>query len=256
MIKAENLVKTFTRTEKKNKRVEFNAVDGISLEANDGEVLGVLGPNGAGKTTLLRMLGMLMSPTQGSVAITDSAGKILEKEIEIKQGIAYLSGNTKLYTRFSAREMLSMLGKIYGMTKEETARRIEEIVKVLDLEAFVDNRIGRLSTGQSQRVSIARCLLHSPQVYIFDEPTLGLDIISSRSIVDFMKQEKERGKTVLYSTHYMEEAEFLCDRILMIHHGRVIAKGSPAQLRALTHTTNLRDTFLNLIENGEEEGQA
>lgn len=255
MIKAENLVKTFTRTEKKNKRVEFNAVDGISLEANDGEVLGVLGPNGAGKTTLLRMLGMLMSPTQGSVAITDSAGKILEKEIEIKQGIAYLSGNTKLYTRFSAREMLSMLGKIYGMTKEETARRIEEIVKVLDLEAFVDNRIGRLSTGQSQRVSIARCLLHSPQVYIFDEPTLGLDIISSRSIVDFMKQEKERGKTVLYSTHYMEEAEFLCDRILMIHHGRVIAKGSPAQLRALTHTTNLRDTFLNLIENGAEEGQ-
>ena len=112
----------------------------------------------------------------------------------------------------------------------------------------MDNRIERLSTGQTQRVSIARCLLHSPQVYIFDEPTLGLDIISSRSIIDFMKQEKENGKTVLYSTHYMEEAEFLCDRIVMIYQGRVVAKGSPDELKEQTRTTNLRETFLKLIE--------
>lgn len=248
MIKAENLVKTFARTEKKNKRMEFNAVDGISLEALDGEILGVLGPNGAGKTTLLRMLGKLMGPTGGTVMITDKDGRELTQEIEIKQSIGYLSGNTKLYKRFSAREMLSMLAEIYGMTKEEAAERIGEIVDILDLSSFVDNRIERLSTGQTQRISIARCLLHSPQVYIFDEPTLGLDIISSRAIIEFMKRERDNGKTVLYSTHYMEEAEFLCDRIIMIYQGRVIAKGSPFELRELTHTGNLRETFLKLIE--------
>ena len=134
------------------------------------------------------------------------------------------------------------------MTKQEAENRIAEIVDILDLGAFVDNRIERLSTGQTQLISIARCLLHSPQVYIFDEPTLGLDIISSRSIIDFMKQEKENGKTVLYSTHYMEEAEFLCDRIVMIYQGRVVAKGSPDELKERTGTTNLRETFLKLIE--------
>lgn len=195
-----------------------------------------------------------MSPTEGEVLITDETGRKLTKEIEIKRHIGYLSGNTKLYKRFSAREMLSLLGEIYGMTPQEAEGRIEEIVRILDLGAFVDNRIERLSTGQSQRVSIARCLLHSPQVYIFDEPTLGLDIISSRAIIDFMKQEKDQGKTVLYSTHYMEEAEFLCDRIVMIYQGQVIAKGTPEKLRAQTHTTNLRDTFLKLIENEAQGG--
>lgn len=248
MIKADNLRKTFMRTEKKNRRVSFNAVDGISLEARDGEILGVLGPNGAGKTTLLRMLGKLMNPSQGTVSITDADGKELTREIEIKQNIGYLSENTRLYKHFSGRETLSMLGEIYGMTRKETEGRIEEIISMLDLDAFVDNRIERLSTGQTQRISIARCLLHSPQVYIFDEPTLGLDIISSRAIIDFMKREKEKNKTVLYSTHYMEEAEFLCDRIVMIYEGRVIAKGSPDELRRLKHTTNLRETFLRLIE--------
>ncbi|MDE7321628.1 MAG: ATP-binding cassette domain-containing protein [Lachnospiraceae bacterium] len=249
MIQAENLIKTFTRTEKKKKRIEFNAVDGISIDAYDGEILGILGPNGAGKTTLLRMLGKLMRPTGGTVAITDVEGRELTQDVEIKQNIGYLSGNTKLYKRFSAREMLSMLGEIYGMTKEETENRIIQIIDILDLGAFVDNRIERLSTGQTQRISIARCLLHSPQVYIFDEPTLGLDIISSRAIIDFMKREKANGKTVLYSTHYMEEAEFLCDRIVMIHQGHVIAKGSPLELKEQTSTTNLRETFLKLIEN-------
>lgn len=248
MIQAKNLIKTFTRTEKKKRRVSFRAVDDISIEAHDGEILGVLGPNGAGKTTLLRMLGKLMRPTSGTVTITDAAGRELAQEVEIKQNIGYLSGNTKLYKRFSAREMLSMLAEIYGMTKQEAEGRIAQIIDILDLGTFVDNRIERLSTGQTQRVSIARCLLHSPQVYIFDEPTLGLDIISSRSIIDFMKQEKENGKTVLYSTHYMEEAEFLCDRIVMIYQGRVVAKGSPDELKAQTRTTNLRETFLKLIE--------
>ncbi len=253
MIKAENLVKTFTKVEKKNVKTEFNAVDGISLEIGKGEILGVLGPNGAGKTTLLRMLGRLMKPTSGTVVIQDENGNILNDDIEIKKRIGYLSGNTKLYKRMSVREMLKMMGNIYEMTPQDVDVRIEEITKILAMEGFVDNRIERLSTGQTQRASIARCLLHSPQTYIFDEPTLGLDIISSKAIVEFMKSERNAGKSVLYSTHYMEEAEFLCDRIIMVHKGKIIAQGTPDELRQLTNTTNLRDTFLSLIDENDKE---
>lgn len=251
MIQAEGLVKTFTRTEKKNKKTEFNAVDGISLEIREGEILGVLGPNGAGKTTLLRMLGKLMNPTQGTVSILDDNGDEITNEIEIKKRIGYLSGNTKLYKRLSGRELLMMLGDIYDLNPEDTKKRIDEITEVLNLSEFIDNRIERLSTGQTQRISIARCLVHSPKYYIFDEPTLGLDIISSKSIIEFMKREREAGKSVLYSTHYMEEAEFLCDRIIMVHKGRVIAKGTPDELKQKTKTGNLRDTFLSLINEQE-----
>jgi sodium transport system ATP-binding protein len=121
------------------------------------------------------------------------------------------------------------------------------------MESFIDNRIEKLSTGQKQRTSIARCLVHNPDIYIFDEPTLGLDIISSKAIIDFMKQERGRNKTVLYSTHYMEEAEFLCDRIIMIDKGNVIASGTPEELKKATNTGNLRDTFFAYMKGGEED---
>ncbi len=250
MIRAQGLVKTFTKIEKKNTKVDFNAVDGISLQIGKGEILGVLGPNGAGKTTLLRMLGKLLQPTEGTVAILDEEGNEITDDIEIKKRIGYLSGNTKLYQRLSPRELLMMLGDVYELEPDVVKARIEEIIGVLDMAEFADNRIERLSTGQTQRASIARCLLHSPDTYIFDEPTLGLDIISSRAIVEFMKRERNAGKSVLYSTHYMEEAEFLCDRIIMVHKGLIIAEGTPEELRTRTGTTNLRDTFLSLI--GEE----
>ncbi|MCM1124089.1 MAG: ATP-binding cassette domain-containing protein [Eubacterium sp.] len=246
MITADNLVKTFTKNEKKNKKTEFNAVDGISLTVKEGEIVGILGPNGAGKTTLLRMMSKLMKPTGGTVSIR-VGGEEVSDEIEVKRHIGYLSNNTKLYGRLSARELLQMLGTLYGISEEDTKKRIDEISEVLSMESFLDNRIEKLSTGQTQRASIARCLVHDPQVYIFDEPTLGLDIISSAAIIDFMKGERGKGKTVLYSTHYMEEAEFLCDRIVMIHHGRVISEGTPADLKAQTDKDSLRDVFAELI---------
>lgn len=246
MITADNLVKTFIRNEKKNKKSEFNAVDGISLTVREGEIVGILGPNGAGKTTLLRMMSKLMKPTRGMVSI-HIGEKEISDDIEVKRQIGYLSNNTKLYGRLSAREFLQMLGVLYGMSEEDTAQRIEQISEVLSMDAFLDNRIEKLSTGQTQRASIARCLVHDPQVYIFDEPTLGLDIISSAAIIDFMKGERDRGKTVLYSTHYMEEAEYLCDRIIMIHHGRIISEGTPTDLKAQTDQGSLRDVFAELI---------
>ncbi len=175
--------------------------------------------------------------------------------LDKKKYIGYLSGNTKLYNRFSTREMLKILANVYGMGKEETDKRIEFIEEVLEMGNFIDNRIEKLSTGQTQRANIARCLIHSPEIYIFDEPTLGLDVISSDAIVNFMKKEKEEGKTVLYSTHYMEEAQYLCDHIFMIYKGKRIAYGTPAQLMEETGTDNLRDTFKALIkkEGGSDE---
>ncbi|MDE6530778.1 MAG: ABC transporter ATP-binding protein [Lachnospiraceae bacterium] len=255
MIRTEGLSKKFRKVkDEKQKTVnkkmsfEFYAVDHVTMQADAGEILGVLGPNGAGKTTLLRMLGNLMKPTEGEVVISDQEGGEITDQIRIKTMVGYLSGNTKLYHRFSTREMLSTIAEIYGIPKEEQQDRIKEICAVLDMESFIDNRIERLSTGQTQRANIARCLIHKPQIYIFDEPTLGLDIISSESIIQFMKKERERGKTVIYSTHYMEEAQYLCDRIVMLYRGKIIAEGTPEQLMRQTDTTNLRETFRALIE--------
>ncbi|MBQ8318614.1 MAG: ATP-binding cassette domain-containing protein [Lachnospiraceae bacterium] len=250
MLTANNLIKTFEKHEKKQKKVSFNAVDDISLQVGQGEIVGVLGPNGAGKTTLLRMLGMLMQPTSGSITMTVD-GEQLTDVTRIKANIGYLSGNTKLYGRLSTRELLEILGNIYGMDKQAIDERIEAISKVLNLENFIDNRIEKLSTGQTQRASISRCLIHSPKLYIFDEPTLGLDIISSNSIIEFMKQERQQGKTVLYSTHYMEEAEYLCDRVVLIDKGRIVAQGTIDELSQLTGKNKLRDIFNSLIKEVE-----
>ncbi len=252
MIKADNLCKQFTRNidnkEKgnfftKKTKEEFFAVNDISLEAKDGEILGILGPNGAGKTTLLRMLGALMTPTSGEVTVFDKEQNEITDIVEKKKRIGYLSGNTKLYNRFSTREMLRIFADTYGIDKEECEQRIERIKDVLNMETFIDNRIEKLSTGQTQRANIARCLIHNPDIYIFDEPTLGLDVISSEAIVNFMKSERNAGKTVLYSTHYMEEAQYLCDKIFMIYEGKMIAYDTPMSLMEQTGTDNLRDTF-------------
>ncbi len=244
---AENLVKTFVKNEKNGKKISFNAVNDISLSVKKGEIVGILGPNGAGKTTLLRMLGNLMKPTSGKVFLSDG-NRVLEDEIEIKREIGYLSGNTKLYGRLSTRELLKILGNIYGIDDVHLELKIKEISEVLNMGSFINNRIEKLSTGQTQRASISRCLIHDPKIYIFDEPTLGLDILSSSAIIDFMKREKERGKTVLYSTHYMEEAEYLCDRIVVINMGRIIGSGTLDELKASTGSENLREVFRALLK--------
>ena len=267
MLVADNLVKSFYRTEDKGKKVEFNAVDGISLTASPGEIVGILGPNGAGKTTLLRMLATLMEPTSGEVYLKvnatsgkndsqntreDSHGGKTEVEIrkalDIKARIGYLSGNTKLYGRLSVREMLRIFAGVYGASDAEIEERIEEVNELLNMQEFIDNRIEKLSTGQTQRASIARCIVHNPDIYIFDEPTLGLDIISSTAIIEFMKSEKERGKTVIYSTHYMEEAEYLCDRIIMLNKGKTITNDSPAELKKKTGAKDMRGAFYEIIK--------
>lgn len=262
MIKAEGICKKFTKTEMelvqgkksvKKKKIEFLALDHVSMEAHPGEIVGILGANGAGKTTFLRILGCLMEATEGTVEITDQDGRNITDKMEKKRRIGYLSGNTKLYGRLSIREVLGLFGETYGLDKQECAKRIEEIAKILDMESFLDNHIEKLSTGQTQRAAIARCMIHQPDIYIFDEPTLGLDVLVSESIIRFMKREREKQKTVLYSTHYMEEAQQLCDRVLMIDHGRIIASGTPEQLVREYQAESLRDVFFKLRDEKDEE---
>ncbi len=257
MIEARGLSKSFVRvvkddqSKKKSKRLktkkeEFLAVNNVDLTVGKGEIYGILGPNGAGKTTLLRMLGGILSPTSGSIKV--AGYDYAADRNSAKKKIGYLSGNTKLYGRVSPRELFSIFGRLYEMSKEDIEEMTEKIIKVMDMGSFIDNRIENLSTGQTQRTSIARCLIHSPEIYIFDEPTLGLDVLSSHAIIEFMKGEREKGKVVLYSTHYMEEAESLCDKMLMIHQGEVIAEGTPTHLKEQTQTSNLRDVFIKLVK--------
>lgn len=245
MLKVENIYKKFTRTIEKKQKEEFYANKEISFEAKDGEILGILGPNGAGKTTLLRMCAGIIEPTDGK--ITYDGKTISEDELEIKRNIAYLSGNTKIYNSLSPYELLKMCAKMYDVPTNLIDKKIKDVSLALGMDKFLYNRIEKLSTGQVQRVNIARCLIHDPKYYILDEATSGLDILSSQIILDFIKKEAARGKTVIYSTHYMEEAENICDNCIMIDRGTIIETGTPEEIKKSTNTTNLRDAFFEVL---------
>ena len=252
MIEVRNITKKFEVKEPKQRKPKMLIADNdITFEAKDGEILGILGPNGAGKTTLLRMLAGIMTPTEGDIEIDNmhypkDAGKI-------KKSIAFMSGNTKLYKDMTPRELLTMVGEYYGVNKETLNKRIENISKRFNIEEFIDHRIENLSTGQTQRVSIARCTVSDPKTYIFDEATSGLDIISSKVILDFIKEEKSKGKSIIYSTHYMEEAENICDRVILIHKGKLVKEGTPESIIKETKTSNLRDAFFKVVGGVENE---
>lgn len=250
MLEVRNVTKKFIKKNKNNQLEEFLADNNISFTAKEGEVVGIIGPNGAGKTTLLRIIAGIMEPTSGEVLIDNKTHQ--EDMIGIKKKIAFLSGNTKLYKDISPYELLEMTGSYYEVDKKTLEKRIKAIVKKFNMESFLHQKIATLSTGQYQRTSIARCLVHNPEYYILDEATSGLDVISSKSILDFIKEVKEENKCIIYSTHYMEEAENICDKIVMINKGKVIAQGTPTEICKNTKTTNLRDSFFTLIGDNYE----
>lgn len=250
MLKVENITKEFTKKTSEKETITFLANDNISFTAKPGEVVGILGPNGAGKTTLLRIIAGIMEPSKGTVTIDDKTYK--KDSIEIKKEIAYLSGNTKLYKDISPYELLEMTASYYGLSKKEYQKKIKEISNKFNMTSFLHQRIGTLSTGQYQRTSISRCLIHNPKYYILDEPTSGLDVISSKTIIDFIKEMKKENKCILYSTHYMEEAENICDKIVMINKGKIIIEGSKEEIFRKTKTTNLRDSFFALVGDNYE----
>lgn len=251
MLKVNNISKKFTKLIDKNKKRDFFADKDITFTAQEGEILGILGPNGAGKTTLLRIIAGIMKETKGNIEIDDQNYK--NNEIEIKKKIAFLTGNTKLYKDISAYELLKMTGEYYEMPNNIIKQKIEELTNKFNMKSFLHQRIESLSTGQTQKVAIARCLIHNPKYYILDEPTSGLDIISSKTILDMIKEEKNNNKCILYSTHYMEEAENICDRVILINKGKIIAQGTPEEINKITNTTNLRDAFFALTEEENEK---
>jgi sodium transport system ATP-binding protein len=227
------------------------AVDQVSLRVEPGEVYGLLGANGAGKTTTLRMLAGLLTPTEGQATIAGFCP--INDPIQVKRIIGYLTGDTALYARLTPRETMQFFGGVSGFSGALLTDRIEALARDLDLFSFLDRRCGTLSTGQRQRVAIARALIHDPQVLILDEPTAALDVVSARFINQRVRAEAARGRAVLLSTHKLSEAQLVCDRIGVLHAGRLIHEGSLRELQIETGTSTLTEAFLALVERAEGE---
>ena len=221
------------------------AVDGISFDVHAGEIVGLLGPNGAGKTTVLRMLAGILTPDTGEVRV---CGYDMRTDpLEAKRRIGFLSGDTQLYMRLTPREVLLYFGELFELPAERRRQRAEELIGSLDMQTFADRPCETLSAGQKQRANIARAFLHDPEILILDEPTTALDILSGRFIVDAIRSQRDSGKAVLFSTHIMSEAEYLCDRIVMIHEGRKAEEGTQEEIIGRSSATNLTDAFLRAI---------
>ena len=240
MIEALSLSKIFP-----DRRRPVVAVDHVTFSCAPGEIYGLLGANGAGKTTTMRVLATMLRPTSGGATI---AGHDVVREPEkARRSLGFLSTATALYGRLSAFEMVQYFGRLHGLDDIAITRRANDLFARLDMDEFRDRRCEKLSTGQKQKVSIARTLIHDPPVMIFDEPTNGLDVMSARTIVGFVRECRAAGKAVIYSTHIMSEADKLCDRIGIIHGGRLLAEGTPASLKSL-HGGDLEDAFVAIVD--------
>jgi ABC-type multidrug transport system ATPase subunit len=241
MIQAEDLVKVFAMPDGGEKR----AVDGLSFSVGKGRIYGLLGPNGAGKTTTLRILSGLIQPDSGWAAVNGYL--VADSPMQIKNSIGLLTANTGLYQRLSPRELLSYFADLHDLDRSFAAARISKLISWLQMDEFADLRCGSLSTGQRQRTSIARALVADPPILIMDEPTLGLDVLTNRLILDFIAMQKDLGKTVLLCTHHLAEAESLCDMIGLIHRGRLVAEGTLDALREQFGEQRLTEIFLRVV---------
>ena len=241
MIKVSNLHKSFGKVK---------AVRGISFEVHDGEITGLLGPNGAGKTTTLRMLYSLLPPDQGEIRI-DGLDPTKDA-MAIKNTLGVVPDSRGLYTRMSARENIAYYGKLHGMSDRDINTRIEELVETLDMADFIERRTEGFSQGQRVKVAIARAMVHRPQTVLLDEPSNGLDVMSTRALRRYILGLKEAGHSVILSTHIMQEVAALCDRIVIIANGRIAADGTAQELLEKSGCDSLEDAFVRLI--GSEEG--
>lgn len=239
MIQVSNLSKTFHD----RKKGDIPAVRGVTFTCRPGAVFGLLGRNGAGKTTTLRMLATILVPTGGTATV--AGFDIVQKPADVRRRIGYLSGDTKLYDRLTGRELLQYFGALAGMTKGAIAARVEELTRPFGLTDILDKRIGKMSTGMKQRVSIARVVFHDPQVLIFDEPTAGLDVIGARNVLSLIQDLKGKGRTVIFSTHIMTEAERICDEIAIIERGEILSEGPLETVRGGGRP--LEDVFVEVV---------
>ena len=245
MINANDLHKSF-----KTKTGVVKAVDGVSFDAPDGQITGLLGPNGAGKTTTLRMLYTLMTPDRGQVLVdgVDTA----KDPIAVRRSLAVLPDARGVYKRLTARENIAYFGELHGLSKADIASRTQALSKALQMDDILDRQTEGFSQGQRTKTAIARALVHDPKNVILDEPTNGLDVMTTRAMRGFLQQLKAEGRCVIFSSHIMQEVAALCDRIVIVAKGQVVAAGTADELRERFGETNLEDAFVKAI--GSEEG--
>ncbi|MDP6704712.1 MAG: ATP-binding cassette domain-containing protein [Alphaproteobacteria bacterium] len=239
MIEVRDVSKSFGR---------FEALHGVSFSARDGEITGLIGPNGAGKTTTLRVLYTVLKPDTGSATIDGFDTTSQRREVQRRIGV--LPDNRGLYPRLTAREHIRYYGRLHGLSGAHLEQRIDALVRQLGMEDIADRRTKGFSKGQTMKVALARALVHEPHNVMFDEPTNGLDIASSRAVRDLVLGIRDAGRCVLFCSHIMSEVEALCDRIVVIAHGRVVADGTPAELRHAVGRADLEEVFLETVEAG------
>lgn len=239
--------KKLSEQDKKDPRLQgrfFHSVREVSFSCQDGEVLGLLGPNGAGKTTTLRMLSTALRPDSGSISI--GGADVLKNPVEARKQIGFLSGGTGLYGRLSGRENIAYFGRLNGMTQVEITKRTAELSERLDMESFLDRRSETYSTGMKQKASIARSVIHSPKVVILDEPTTGLDIMATQTVLNFIRDLKKDNVPVIFSTHHLDEVAELCDRVTVIDQGKTLFNDTYAAFKGLDGSS-LHQAFLRSI---------
>ena len=236
-----NLTKTFLD----EGRGEIRAVDGVSFECREGEVFGLLGANGAGKTTTLRMLSTILTPTSGTASVM---GRDIVQDPEgVRKNLGFCSASTALYPRLTPRETIEFFARINHYPNDKVKSRVDELIHRFGLSKYADARIERLSTGMKQKVSIARTIAHDPLIVIFDEPTMGLDVLNAIEAIDSINELRREGKTIIFSTHIMSEAERLCDRIAVVHSGKILACNTLEGLREATGKHYLEDIFVHMV---------
>jgi sodium transport system ATP-binding protein len=241
MIEVQNLSKHFWD----KKRGQIRAVDGVSFRCRPGQIYGLLGANGAGKTTTLRMLATILEPSAGTAIVCGH--DVVDHPERVRANVGFLSTATALYPRLTAREVVQYFGRLNGISESVLKERVDKIFDRLDMNGFRDRRCDKLSTGMKQKTSIARTLVHDPAVMIFDEPTLGLDIMTARTITAFIRECRDLGKTVIFSTHIMSEVEKLCDVIGIIQGGKLLTEGSLDELRAKYGERDLEEIFVKVV---------
>jgi len=246
LIRTENLRKIF----RSRRDGTVTALDGVSLTCRDGEVYALLGPNGAGKTTMLRILSTLIEPTAGAAWVNELSVTRDKKAIRHQLGV--VSYETGVYERMTPREIAFFFGRLNGLGDAEIRRNLDYVVELLRMGEFVDRRTDDFSTGMKQKTVIMRALITDPKILIFDEPTAGLDILTAKRVTDYIDLLKREGRTILFATHILREAEKLADTIGIIHDGRLAAEGTLDELRRRTGRIDLEEIFFSLVENEEE----
>jgi len=250
MIKVENLVKEFKLTKKQQKEMNTNekvarAVKGISFECQPGRIFSLLGPNGAGKTTTLRMISTIAQPTSGSIEV--AGVNVVEQPQEARAKIGFLTGSTGLYERLTPNEVLKYFADLNDLSKEDFEKRRDHYYDLLDMHDFKSKKIGQLSTGMKQKVSITRTMIHDPEVVVFDEPTSGLDVITAENIIKLIRDCKDQGKTVIFSSHIMSEVDLLCDDLAIINKGKLLFSGTMLSFRENMQTDTLTGEFIRIV---------